>query len=108
MPNMTAMNKRLAYLTDLVQSGKADAFAHYAMAMEYKKEGKIEEAGAAFDQLTVAFPDYLPQYLMAGQMYIDSDQPALAQLWLSRGLKLAQATGDGKTAAEIEAALALC
>lgn len=102
------MNKRLIYLTDLIQSGKADAFAHYALAMEYKKEGQIAEAGAAFDRLTVAFPDYLPQYLMAGQMYLDNDQLPLAQLWLSRGLKLAQATGDGKTAAEIEAALALC
>ena len=102
------MNKRLAYLKDLIESGKADAFSHYALAMEYKKEGQLDQAGAAFDALREAYPDYLPQYLMAGQMYLDSDRLELAQDWLSRGLSLARATGDGKTAAEIEAALALC
>jgi len=101
-------NKRLAFLTQLVQSGKADAFAHYALAMEYKKEGNIPQAHEAFEQLHATFPEYLPQYLMAGQMHLDHQQVEMAKSWLSRGLALAQKVGDSKTAAEIEAALAQC
>jgi predicted Zn-dependent protease len=102
------MNKRLTYLKQLIDSGKADAFAHYAFAMEYKKEGQIAEAAQAFEQLNQTFPDYVPQYLMAGQMHLDHNQPELARSWLSRGLLVAKQAGDGKAAGEIEAALALC
>ncbi len=102
------MNKRLSFLQELVNNNKADAFAHYALAMEYKKEGQLKEAVGTFDRLHATFPDYLPQYLMAGQMHLDNDQPDVARTWLEKGLALAQKTGDGKTAGEIEAALALC
>jgi tetratricopeptide (TPR) repeat protein len=102
------MNKRLSYLTQLIESGKADAFAHYALALEYKKEGQLSEAAATFDQLCATFPDYLPQYLIAGQMHLDGDNPELARTWLEKGLILAKKTGDSKAAGEIEAALSLC
>jgi tetratricopeptide (TPR) repeat protein len=102
------MNKRLTFLHQLIQDGKADAFAHYALAMEYKKEGQIAEATLAFDQLQAAFPDYQPQYLIAGQMFIDQNELDLAKKWLTKGLTLAQTSGDGKAAGEIQAALALC
>jgi len=102
------MNKRLTYLQQLIDSGKADAFAHYAFAMEHKKEGAIPAAGAAFEALRDKFPDYVPQYLMAGQMYLDDNQKGLAADWLKRGLVVAEKMGDGKAVGEIEAALALC
>lgn len=102
------MNKRLTYLTQLIDSGKADAFAHYALAMEYKKAGNVAEAGRAFTLLRDKFPDYVPQYLMAGQMYLDDKQLELASDWLSRGVVVAEKMGDSKAAGEIQAALALC
>ncbi|HXS15990.1 MAG TPA: tetratricopeptide repeat protein [Polyangiaceae bacterium] len=102
------MNKRLTYLQQLIASGKADAFAHYALAMEHKKEGSIAAAGAAFEDLRAKFPDYVPQYLIAGQMYLDNNQPDVAADWLKRGLAVAGRMGDAKAVGEIEAALALC
>ena len=102
------MNKRLTYLQKLVESGKADAFAFYALAMEYKNSGQFDDAARTFDELKSAHPAYLPQYLMAGQMHLDHDDPDTARSWLAAGLALAKDTGDGKTASEIEAALALC
>lgn len=102
------MNKRLTYLKQLIDSGKADAFAYYALAMEHKKEGSIAEAGAAFEALRDKFPNYVPQYLMAGQMYLDAHQQSLAADWLSRGLVVAEKMGDSKAVGEIQAALALC
>ncbi len=102
------MNKRLLMLEKMVASGSADSFARYALALEYKKEERIDDALAAFEALLVADPNYLPQYLMAGQMLIDVARQEEAKTWLSAGLKVAQAQGDGKTAGEIEAALGDC
>ncbi len=101
------MNKRLEMLEKLVAAGQADSFGRYALAMEYRKEQRVAEALAVFEALRKADPDYLPMYLMAGQLLIDASRPADARPWLEQGLALAKRKGDGKAAGEIEAALAL-
>jgi tetratricopeptide (TPR) repeat protein len=101
------MNKRLEMLEKMVESGKADSFARYALAMEYKKEERFADALATFEALRSAEADYLPMYLMAGQLLIDTNRREEARPWLEQGIALAQKNGDGKTQAELEAALAL-
>lgn len=102
------MNKRLSFLEQLVTSGKADDFARYALAMEYKKEGRIDDAARAFEQLREVSPNYVPQYLMAGQMFLDAKEPEKARGWLEVGREVAQKMGDSKAVGEIESALADC
>jgi tetratricopeptide (TPR) repeat protein len=102
------MNKRLEVLKKMVQSPQADSFAHYALALELKKERLIDEALAAFETLREKDAQYLPQYLMAGQMLIDESRKDEARAWLEPGLEIARSKGDGKAAGEIEAALADC
>lgn len=100
------MNKRIAFLEQLILDGKADSFARYALALEFKKEGRIDDALGAFETLRESDPEYLPQYLMAGQMLIDSSRPDEAKNWLIPGLKCARAQGNSQAAGELEAALA--
>jgi predicted Zn-dependent protease len=102
------MNKRLLMLEKMVQSGQADSFARYALALEYKKEGQVERALEAFSALRAHDPSYLPQYLMAGQMLIDADQKDAARAWLEAGLVLARSAGNSHSASELESALAGC
>lgn len=102
------MNKRLIVLKKMVESGQADSFARYALALELKKEGLLEESLEAFQALRDADPNYLPQYLMAGQMLIDAGRQTDARTWLEPGLALAQRLGDGKAAGEIQSALSDC
>lgn len=102
------MNKRLAFLVSLVQSGKADSFARYALALEHKKEGNVEEALAAFGDLKGVDPDYVPQYLMAGRMLLEAGRAGEAKGWLEEGLGVARRRGDGKALGELEEALAEC
>ena len=102
------MNKRLEMLKKMVAASQADSFARYALALEFKKEGAIDEALGAFQQLREADADYLPQYLIAGQMLIDADRIDEAREWLEPGLALAQRTGNGQAAGELQAALADC
>ena len=101
------MNKRLAFLEQHVAGGAADSFAFYGLGMEYRKEGRIDDAVATFAKLREKDPDYLPLYLMAGQALIDAGRGAEAKTWLESGIAVAQRKGDGKTLGELESALAL-
>lgn len=74
--------------------------------MEYRKEQRFSEALETFEKLRARDPDYLPMYLMAGQMLIEQNNPALAKPWLEAGIELARQKGDGKALGELEAALA--
>lgn len=102
------MNKRLLMLEKMIASGSADSFAHYAYALELKKEGRIDDALAAFSTLREKDESYVPQYLMAGQMLIDAARKDEARNWLEPGLEVARSQGDTKALGEIQAALADC
>lgn len=99
------MNKRLAMLEQLTASPAADAFAWYALAMEYRNEGRIADALRAFETLRSSHPEYLAQYLMAGQLLIDDNRLQEARPWLSEGLALAKVKNDSKAISELESAL---
>jgi Tfp pilus assembly protein PilF len=100
------MNKRLAFLEQLVESGKADSFARYALGMEYRKEERPADAMRAFEALRAADPDYLAMYLMAGQIASDVADVETAREWLETGRALAEKKGDAKALSEIEDLLA--
>ncbi len=100
------MNKRLAFLEQHTASGAADSFAFYGLGMEYRKEGRVDDAIATFEKLKAKDPDYLPMYLMAGQTLLDAGRGADAKGWLEAGITIAARKGDGKTLGELESALA--
>jgi hypothetical protein len=83
-----------------------DAFAWYALALEYRKEGRLDEGLATFGTLREREPGYLPMYLMAGQTAIEAGQHELARSWLTAGIELARQKGDSKTLGELEGELA--
>jgi len=96
------MSKRLAFLEDLVQKGKADSFARYALALEYKSAERIDDA---LEALRAADPAYVPQYLMCGTMLIDAGRSEAARPWLEQGLEAAKRAGDTKAVGEIQDAI---
>jgi hypothetical protein len=100
------MNKRLQMLEKLTSAGSADSFAFYALALEYRKEGRVDDAVRTFSTLKARDAGYLPMYLMAGQLLVEAERSAEARTWLEAGLELARARGDGKTAGELESELA--
>lgn len=99
------MNKRLAMLEKMTAAGSADAFGWYGLAMEYRNENRVEDAVRTFEALREKFPDYLAQYLMAGQTLLKAGNPEAAAAWLRQGIQLAQAQGNGKALSELESAL---
>jgi hypothetical protein len=100
------MNKRLAMLEKLTSSAQADSFAFYCLAMEYRKEGRVDDALGAFETLRGRDAGYLAMYLMAGQMLREATRAADASAWLKQGIELATQKGDSKALGELESELA--
>ena len=103
---MPDANKRLLFLEQAVKTGTADSFARYALGMEYRKAGRIDDALATYRELREKDAGYLPMYLMVGQMLAEAERKAEAVEWLEAGIRLANERGDGKALGELESALA--
>ena len=97
--------KRLEMLEKLIASGSKDPFHHYARALELRGLRRVEDAAAAFDCVARDYPDYVPTYLMAGQLCEERNQLDEARQWYRRGLEKAQAANDGHAQGELQAAL---
>ena len=95
------MSKRLAFLEKLVAEGKADSFGCYGLALEYRSLGRLEDALATFSGLRAKDPDYVPMYLMAGQILAEKGDKADAIAWLDQGLVVAEKKRDSHAAGEI-------
>ena len=102
------MNKRLAMLESITSSGNADAFAWYGLGMEYRREGRVDDALATFAKLRQLHPDYLPVYLMAGQVLLDNKRRDEAREWLSAGVALAEKQNSVHALGELTSALEEC
>jgi len=100
------MNKRLAFLEQHCASPTADSFAFYGLGMEYRKEGRVDDAIATFSKLKDKDADYVPMYLMAGQTLIDAGRSAEARTWLEAGIAAATRKRDTHALGELESALA--
>jgi predicted Zn-dependent protease len=98
------VSKRLAYLEKLTSEGATDPFVWYGLALEYKTLGRLDDALRTFTSLRERAPDYVPMYLMCGQMLADAGKSD-ARGWLEAGVTVARAKRDTHALGEIEAAL---
>jgi predicted Zn-dependent protease len=99
------MSKRLAYLEKLTSEGSTDPFAWYGLANEYKTLGRHDDALRTFTTLRGNHADYVPMYLICGQMLADTGRTADAREWLEAGVAAAKAKRDTHALGELEAAL---
>ena len=101
------MNPRLDTLKEMERQKPDNAFIKFAIAQEYVGMHKNEEAMVYFELLLEAFPDYLPLYYQFGKLYEHiEDLKAAAEIY-SKGIIVAKAVHDLKTAGELNEALIL-
>src|SRR5262249_54090459 len=101
---MGRSSKRLEFLQKVTSAGD-DPFAWYGLAMEYRSLERHDEALAAFERLRERTPDYVPAYLMCGQMLEAIGRLDDARGWLRAGVAAAQAKGDAHALSELQSAL---
>ena len=99
------MNKRLERLEQIIARGTQDPFVRYARALELRGMGQLEQALAALEEVRGMHPDYVPTFLMAGQIAVDLEQKEQARAWLEQGLVAAKAARDEHARSELQSAL---
>lgn len=98
------MNRK-ELLLDLLRENPNDAFACYALALEYKKEKLPGKARELLEQLRKEHPDYLATYYQLGKLIEDDGDEERALQVYKDGLHLAIRLHDLKTRSELEEAI---
>jgi tetratricopeptide (TPR) repeat protein len=98
-------SKRLAFLEQTTGAGSKDPFAWYCLALEYRNLERWDDALRTFETLRTNAPDYVPMYLMCGQMLEKLARKDDARVWLEQGIEAARQKRDTHALSELEAAL---
>jgi tetratricopeptide (TPR) repeat protein len=96
---------RLETFRSFIAKSPADPFPRYGLAMEHKGRGELSEAWAVFEDMLNRFPDYVPQYLMAGGTLEALGRKNEAVAVYRAGIEVATRRGDQHARRELEAAL---
>ncbi len=100
-----ANDKRLKLLEQMTESGQADSFAWYGLALEYSSAGRNDDALRAFRALREKDPEYVPHYLMCGTMLVNAGRHGEGREWLESGILKAREEGEAHALSELEDAL---
>jgi len=98
---------RLEQLEKMLKTDPGDVFLNFALAMEYARAGRTEEAIAQFVRVTELDPKYVPAYFQRGNFLVSIGRKDEARTAFSEGMKIAADIGDTHAAAEMSEALAL-
>ena len=99
------MNKRLQMLERMIEQGSKDPFVRYARALELRSLGELERALDALIEVSSLHSDYVPTFLMAGQIAVELGRTAEARALLERGVAVAKAARDEHARSELQSAL---
>ena len=103
---MTGQNKtRRQMLEEFVAKKPDDAFSRYGLAMECMNSGDPAAADTHFRALLERNADYIPAYLMYGQLLARESRTTEAKQILSNGIAAAAKKGDQHARSEMEALL---
>jgi tetratricopeptide (TPR) repeat protein len=98
--------ERFEQIQKLLQTQPDDVFLNYALALEYVKGGRYEEAVAQFDRVNEIDPDYIPAWFQKGTTLATMEKPDEARKVLQHGIAVAERTGDHHAAGEMREAIA--
>jgi predicted Zn-dependent protease len=103
---MTDQKKtRRQMLEEFVANKPDDAFSRYGLAMECMNSGDPAAADTHFRALLANNADYIPAYLMYGQLLARESRTTEAKQILSAGIAAAAKKGDQHASSEMEALL---
>ena len=97
---------RLESIQQMLVDEPDDLFLRYALAMEYRKVGQVEESLAAFAPLMDNDPPHVPAFFMAAQLLVGTGQVGQARQFLVNGIRHAGIQGNEHAAAEMAELLA--
>lgn len=96
---------RIEILTGFLKDDPNDSFSRYALALEYLKAGRSDEARKEFETVLANDPSYVATYYQLGQFYRTIGLKQDAEKTYRAGILVASKAGDGHTQSELEGAL---
>jgi thioredoxin-like negative regulator of GroEL len=103
---MTDQKKsRREMLEEFVAKKPDDAFSRYGLAIECMNRGDVSAADTHFRALLERNSDYVPAYLMYGQLLARESRNEEAREVLSSGIAAATQKGDAHARSEMETLL---
>ena len=96
---------RLQALKDLLTENPQDSFARYGLALEYVKQGKLQEAIAEFQTLLSFNPEYGAAYFHMGQTMEKLSRTEEARAIYRQGIEVATRQRNSHARSELESAL---
>lgn len=96
---------RVSALKELLAANPNDAFARYALGLEYSGSGDTDAALTEFQRLLASHPDYTNGYFMAAQTLARADRNDEARALLQQGIESARRTRNQHAQAEMEGML---
>ncbi|MBL0046854.1 MAG: tetratricopeptide repeat protein [Bacteroidetes bacterium] len=98
-------SERVVSLLKMLEKEPYDSFLNYALALEYHKQGKLQEAIQLILQLLNRDENYLGAYLQIGQLLEEAGDLKEALLWYERGCVIAKVQKSTKALSELNQAI---
>jgi predicted Zn-dependent protease len=98
-------DQRLSAFRQFVEKSPADPFARYSLAMQLRSMGRAGEAASELREVARRSPDYVPAYLILGQVLEALGETAEAARIYEAGVAAATRAGNDHARSELGQAL---
>lgn len=95
---------RIERIQQMLQTSPHDNFLRHALALEWIKEGKDEEAKQLFTTILSESPDYVGSYYHLAKLLERNNETKAAIEWYERGMKAAKEAKDNHAYNELQSA----
>ncbi|RYY63056.1 MAG: tetratricopeptide repeat protein [Chitinophagaceae bacterium] len=95
---------RIEKLKEYLVSKPGDAFLQHALALEYVKLGREEDARLLFTEILERDPSYTGSYYHLGKLLERTGETEQAIAWYEKGMKACQESGDRHAYGELRGA----
>lgn len=99
------MTNRLQQLLDLLEAQPEDAFLFFAIAKEYEKLTRLDEAFRWYQQLVERDPGYTGTYFHLGKLQEKVGEVEAARQTFQAGIAICRKAGDVHALSELQSAL---
>lgn len=97
--------ERIDKLLEFLQRDPGDSFVRHALAMEYLKLERIEEAQQVLEALLHDSPEYIGSYYQLAKILERKGDTQAAIHWYEQGMHYARAAANSRAFNELQSAL---
>ena len=95
---------RIAQIQAFLAENPQDAFLQHALALEYIKQQRDEDARVLFEEILTRQPDYIGSYYHLAKLLERMNETQTAIAWYEKGMAEAKKAGDQHALSELRSA----